>query len=125
MCRELLHTKKRQADAKEHLRATLEDAVICDIEKVDLEVTACSQASPFLPSVITDETFNFEIPDKHRNGTSFTNCASITLDNSLSPSHTLVQIVCRDYKGLLYDLMLTFKDYNIQVRQMQITPCEL
>lgn len=113
--RELLHTKKRQEDTKEHLRATLGDAVMCDIEKVGLEVTACSQASSFLPSAITDETFNFETPNKHNSGTSLSNCASITMDNCLSPSHTLVQIVCRDYRGLLYDLMRTFKDYNIQI----------
>ena len=115
MCRELLHTRKRQEDTKDHLRETLGDAVICDIEKVGPEVTACSQSSSFLPSVITDETFNCVIPDKHHNGTSLTNSVSIMLDNSLSPSHTLVQIVCRDYRGLLYDLMRTFKDYNIQV----------
>ncbi|XP_057534894.1 ACT domain-containing protein ACR10 [Amaranthus tricolor] len=113
--RELLHTKKRQEDTKDHLRETLGDAVICDIEKVGPEVTACSQSSSFLPSVITDETFNCVIPDKHHNGTSLTNSVSIMLDNSLSPSHTLVQIVCRDYRGLLYDLMRTFKDYNIQI----------
>ncbi|KAL2933264.1 ACT domain-containing protein ACR10 [Bienertia sinuspersici] len=113
--RELLHTKKRQEDTKEHLRVTLGDAFICDIEKVGLEVTACSQASPYLPSAITDETFSFEIPEKHHNGTSLTNCPSITMDNYLSPSHTLVQIVCRDYRGLLYDLMRTLKDYNIQI----------
>lgn len=36
-------------------------------------------------------------------------------DNNLSPSHTLIQILCKDRNGLLYDLMRTLKDYNIQV----------
>ncbi|XP_021774542.1 ACT domain-containing protein ACR10-like [Chenopodium quinoa] len=113
--RELLHTKKRQEDTKEHLRETLGDDVMCDIEKVSLEVTACSQASPLLPSAIMDDTFNSEIPNKYCNGTGLSNCASVTIDNTLSPSHTLVQIACQDYRGLLYDLMRTFKDYNIQI----------
>uniref|UniRef100_A0A6N2KMA1 ACT domain-containing protein ACR n=1 Tax=Salix viminalis TaxID=40686 RepID=A0A6N2KMA1_SALVM len=39
----------------------------------------------------------------------------LNMDNSLSPGHTLVQIVCQDHKGLLYDIMRTLKDYNIQI----------
>ncbi|XP_074276392.1 ACT domain-containing protein ACR10 [Silene latifolia] len=107
--RELMHTKRRQEDTKEHLRVVLGDEVVCDIEEVDIEVTGFSQASTFLRSAITDEAFNFENPDK--DGI----CNSVSMDNSLSPSHTLIQIVCRDYNGLLYDLMRTLKDYNIQI----------
>lgn len=112
--RELLHTKKRQEGVKDHLRSVMGNAVICDIEKVGSDVTACSQTSSFLPSAIIYEgTTDFEIPDKHQSGSG--RCVSVTMDNSLSPSHTLVQIVCEDYKGLLYDLMRTLKDYNIQI----------
>lgn len=37
------------------------------------------------------------------------------MDNSLSPTYTLIQLHCFDHKGLLYDIMRTLKDYNIQV----------
>ena len=41
--------------------------------------------------------------------------ATINFDNSLSPAHTLVQIICADQKGLIYDILRTMKDCNIQV----------
>lgn len=73
------------------------------------DFTACSNGPPsFIPPAITEDTFNLE--SVHSNG------VSVTIDNSLSPAHTLVQIVCHDHKGMLYDVMRTFKDYNIQVR---------
>ncbi|KAL9227897.1 hypothetical protein vseg_003535 [Gypsophila vaccaria] len=113
--RELMHTKRRQEDTKERLQTVLGDTVVCDIEKVDAEVSGFSQASTFLRSGVTDEAFNFEDPDKEGSALNFRSCNSISVDNSLSPSHTLIQIVCRDYTGLLYDLMRTLKDYNIQI----------
>ncbi|AQK95501.1 ACT domain-containing protein ACR9 [Zea mays] len=41
--------------------------------------------------------------------------ATVNFDNSLSPAHTLVQIVCADQKGLIYDILRTMKDCNIQI----------
>lgn len=41
--------------------------------------------------------------------------ATITFDNALSPAHTLVQIICAHQKGLIYDILRTMKDCNIQV----------
>ncbi|XP_020212291.1 ACT domain-containing protein ACR10 [Cajanus cajan] len=114
--RELLHTKKRKDDTIEQLSAILGDPyVTIDIELVGPEITACSQASPFLPSAITEDIFDLESPDSIPRGTSTTDSVSIVMDNSLSPAHTLVQIVCQDHKGLLYDIMRTLKDYNIQI----------
>lgn len=115
--RELLHTKKRQEDTHSHLKAVLGDAMIsCDITMVGPEVTACSQAPAFLPSTITGEIFGSEIEDRPPSGSQqVSSNISVTMDNSLSPAHTLVQIVCHDHKGLLYDIMRTLKDYNIQV----------
>ncbi|GAB4856606.1 hypothetical protein Ancab_014522 [Ancistrocladus abbreviatus] len=55
------------------------------------------------------------MPDDHPSQSILTIIPSITMDNSLSPSHTLVQIVCQDHKGLLYDIMWTLKDYNVQI----------
>ncbi|CAL5343306.1 hypothetical protein CsSME_00028169 [Camellia sinensis var. sinensis] len=114
--RELLHTKKRQEETIGHLEAVLGDAMIsCEIELAGSKVTACSQGSSFLTSAITEDMFYLELPSKQPNGFFTSNSASVTMDNSLSPSHTLVQILCQDHKGLLYDIMRTLKDYNIQV----------
>uniref|UniRef100_A0A5B7ALT0 ACT domain-containing protein ACR n=1 Tax=Davidia involucrata TaxID=16924 RepID=A0A5B7ALT0_DAVIN len=114
--RELLHTKKRQEETIGHLKAVLGDAMIsCEIELSGPEVTACSQESSFLPSAIKEDMFSLELPSEHRNGSFAPNTVSVVVDNSLSPSHTLVQIYCQDHKGLIYDIMRTLKDYNIQV----------
>lgn len=82
------------------------------------EITACSQTSSFLPSAITEDTFNMEMPNELPSGIVTSDSISVTMDNSLSPAHTLVQIVCQDHKGLLYDIMRTLKDYNIQVYKL-------
>ncbi|GMH09853.1 hypothetical protein Nepgr_011694 [Nepenthes gracilis] len=114
--RELLHTKKRQEDTYDHIKAVIGDHLInCEIEMVGPEVAACSQAPSFLPSAITKAAVNFELPDDCPSGSIPTCIPNITMDNSLSPSHTLVQIVCQDHKGLLYDIMRTLKDYNLQI----------
>lgn len=119
--RELLHTKKRQEDTYEQLRAVLGDVMIgCEIKMVGPEITACSQASSFLPSVLTEDMFHLEMPDGLSSRLLASDSIAITMDNKLSRGHTLVQIVCQDHKGLLYDIMRTLKDYNIQVRQLVI-----
>ncbi|PON42216.1 ACT domain containing protein [Trema orientale] len=114
--RELLHTKRRKDETIHHLEAVLGDALIsCDIDVAGPEITACSQGSPYLPSEIGEEMFSLELPDKNFNGFLASSSISITMDNKLSPSHTLVQILCWDHKGLIYDIMRTLKDYNIQI----------
>lgn len=114
--RELLHTKKRKDDTIQQLKDVLEDSVLnIDIELVGPEITACSQASSFLPAAITEDNYNFMLPDSVRSGTLRSDYVSITMDNLLSPAHTLFQIMCQDHKGLLYDIMRTLKDYNIKI----------
>ncbi|OMO81816.1 hypothetical protein CCACVL1_12205 [Corchorus capsularis] len=114
--REQLHTKMRQEETFKALEDVMQDAVIsCNIEKVGPEITACSQASPFLPSAITEDIFQLEMSSELSTVSLTSNNVSVTMDNSLSPAHTLVQIVCQDHKGLLYDIMRTLKDYNIQI----------
>ncbi|KAF7804405.1 ACT domain-containing protein ACR10 [Senna tora] len=82
--RELLHTKKRRDDTIEQLAATLGDAIITvDIELVGPEITACSRASSFLPTAITQDVVDSQSVGNH--------------------------------KGLLYDIMRTLKEYNIQI----------
>ncbi|XP_042016956.1 ACT domain-containing protein ACR10-like isoform X1 [Salvia splendens] len=91
--RELLRTQTRQDETIKRLTVVLGDAMMsCDIELAAPEVASCLQS--FLPSSVLE---------------------NIAFDNSLSPSHTLVQIFCQDHKGLIYDIMRTMKDYNIQI----------
>ncbi|KAF5747862.1 hypothetical protein HS088_TW05G00591 [Tripterygium wilfordii] len=113
--REILDTNKGQEDTREHIKAVMKDAMIsCEIEKVGPEITACSQESSFLPSAITEDVF-LRMPDEVPSRLLTSDNVSITMDNSLSPGHTLVQIICQDHKGLLYDIMRTVKDYNNQI----------
>ncbi|KAF3948587.1 hypothetical protein ACB098_06G186200 [Castanea mollissima] len=114
--RELLHTKRRQEETIDYLTAALGDIIIsCEIDLAGPEFTACSQGAPFLPSEITEDIFSLELPNGRPSGFLSFNPVSVTMDNNLSPSHTLVRILCQDHKGLIYDIMRTLKDYNIQV----------
>ncbi|KAL9345708.1 hypothetical protein Peur_060561 [Populus x canadensis] len=113
--RELLHTNKRKEDTYDHLRAVMGNSMIsCDIEMVGPEITACSAESSFLPTAITENILPLQMPDELPSSLTSTS-VSVMMDNLLSPAHTLVQIVCQDHKGLLYDIMRTLKDYNIQI----------
>lgn len=106
----------RQEETVDYLKDVLLDAMIsCEIELAGPEVSACLQGSSFLPSVITEDMFSLELPRKQVNGTLASDSVSTTVDNCLSPSHTLIQVLCQDHKGLIYDIMRTLKDYNIQV----------
>lgn len=87
----------------------------CEIDEAGPEVTTCSHGSPFLPSAITEEMFSLELPSGRLSGLFASNPISVAVDNALSPSHTLVHLQCQDHKGLIYDIMRTLKDYNIQV----------
>ncbi|XP_068646192.1 ACT domain-containing protein ACR10-like [Aristolochia californica] len=114
--RELLHTRTRQEETRDQLRAVLGDFLIdCAIELADADVTTCSQRSSFWPPAIVGQMFSLEMPEEPEGSSKTINNLSVTMDNSLSPSHTLIQILCQDHKGLLYDIMRTLKDYNIQI----------
>ena len=39
----------------------------------------------------------------------------VTIDNSTTAAYSLINIVCKDRKGLVYDLMRTVKDIHIRV----------
>ncbi|KAH7663043.1 [Protein-PII] uridylyltransferase protein [Dioscorea alata] len=115
--RELLHTKKRQEETMDALRAVLGDSMTsCEIELASEDIAACLQASSCLPLAIIEEMSSFELPQEPPGGyRPLSHNLSVTMDNSLSPVHSLIQIVCPDHKGLLYDIMRTLKDYNIQI----------
>lgn len=110
LVRELLGTEKRRDEVYEYLRDAIGDAMMSyDIELVSSEVTARSPASSSFAETL------FSSLGEHPSGLQTSSSVSIAVDNSLSRAHTLIQITCQDHKGLLYDIMRTFKDFNIQV----------
>ncbi|XP_022139300.1 ACT domain-containing protein ACR10-like [Momordica charantia] len=114
--RELLHTRKRQEETVHHLKTILADVLMsCEIELAGVEFTACLQGSPYLPSSIAEELFSLELPHEPPNRSLPSNSVVVEMDNTISRSHTIVQLLCLDHKGLVYDIMRTLKDYNVQV----------
>ncbi|XP_074577121.1 ACT domain-containing protein ACR10-like [Curcuma longa] len=114
--RELLHTRNRQEETCTHLRAVLGDSMCaCDIDVASEEIAACLQASVSLPPSMTEDMLTQEIRDESYNSVPSSSPLSVSVDNSLSQAHSLVQIQCHDHKGLLYDIMRTLKDYNMQI----------
>ncbi|KAG6525375.1 hypothetical protein ZIOFF_015331 [Zingiber officinale] len=114
--RELLHTQSRREDACNRLRAILGDSMCsCEIELASEEIASCLQASSSLPPSITEDMLTLEIQDESSNAVPQSSFLSVSVDNSLSHAHSLIQIQCYDHKGLLYDIMRTLKDYNMQV----------
>ncbi|KAH9767752.1 ACT domain-containing protein ACR9 [Citrus sinensis] len=123
---ELLHTKQRREETCEHMIAVLgEYSISCEIQLAGPEYESL-QAFTSLPPAVAEELFGSELPDKEDFSrvlsTEVTqNKASITVDNLLSPAHTLLQIKCADQKGLFYDILRTSKDLNIQIAYGRIS----
>jgi hypothetical protein len=92
-------------------------SVTCEI----LSAEGFQQGFSSLPPTISEELFRLELDDCESSlGTLSAEVkkvqkASIKFDNSLSPAHTLLQIICVDQKGLIYDMLRTLKDCNIKV----------
>lgn len=119
--RELLHTKKRKDDLCQHLMHALGDhGINFEIQLAGPEFESL-QGSSSLPPAIVDELFCNDQLDERSNLQALSSDAraikaSITVDNTLSPAHTLLQIQCPDQKGLFYDIMRTSKDCDIKVQ---------
>lgn len=116
-----MHTKKRREDTCEHLITVLgEYSISCELQLAGAEYESL-QGFSSLPPAVAEELFGSELPDKEDCSqvlsmpVTIPNKFSITVDNLLSPAHTLLQIKCADQKGLFYDILRTSKDLNIQV----------
>ncbi|KAG5515352.1 hypothetical protein RHGRI_036409 [Rhododendron griersonianum] len=125
---ELLHTKKRQDETCEQLHSVLGDSCIsCELKLPGLQYDF-HQGSSSLSPIVSEELFRCDLLDKEIGPQALSpdmtklKAANVTMDNSLSPSHTLLQIQCIDHKGLLYDIMRTLKDYNIQIAYGRFCP---
>ncbi|KAE9461132.1 hypothetical protein C3L33_06936, partial [Rhododendron williamsianum] len=125
---ELLHTKKRQDETCEQLHSVLGDSCISCELKLPGPQYDFHQGSSSLSRVVSEELFRCDLLDKEIGPQALSpdmtklKKANVTMDNSLSPSHTLLQIQCIDHKGLLYDIMRTLKDYNIQIAYGRFCP---
>lgn len=79
------------------------------------------KALPSLPPAVAEELFTYELAGKEASSKELKSDmmtlkkATVTVDNLLSPAHTLLQIQCVDQKGLFYDILRTSKDFDFQV----------
>ena len=113
-----MHTKKRQDETCERLDAVLGESCIgCEFQLAD----DFQQGFSSLPPAVAEELFRPEISEGEGGSQSLSpdmtklKKVNVVVDNSLSPSQTLLQIHCVDQKGLLYDILRTLKDCSIQV----------
>ncbi|KAK3232206.1 hypothetical protein Dsin_004087 [Dipteronia sinensis] len=119
--RELLHTKKRRDDTCNHLLTIFgEFSISCELQLPGPEYGSL-QGFSSLPPAVAEELFVCELPNKEDCSKGLSthvatlDNASIIVDNLLSPAHTLLQIKCADQKSLIYDILRTSKDLNIQI----------
>lgn len=119
--RELLHTKNRRDDACDKLLAVLGDSCtsvdICSAGYKNDSVPPISSLSRRAAA----EIFQPELPEKEELSQALSpdvkrlKQATVMIDNTLSPAHSLLQINCVDHKGFLYDIMRILKDFDLQV----------
>ncbi|XP_058736613.1 ACT domain-containing protein ACR9-like [Vicia villosa] len=124
---ELFHTKKRRDDVCEYLMEALgEKCISSELQLAGPEYDGHLQGFSSLPPAYSEELFGPELPDKvwlHPLSQDMTTLKkpSVTVDNTLSPAHTLLQIQCVDQKGLCYDIMRISKDSDIKVAYGRFT----
>ncbi|XP_042408823.1 ACT domain-containing protein ACR9-like [Zingiber officinale] len=115
---ELLHTQQRRDETIERLTSVLGESVNkCEIQLAE----DFQQGFSSLPPEVAEKLFSLNLCDGEVSSETLIpdmkklKKANVTIDNSLSPSHTLVKIQCVDQKGLLYDIMRTLKECDIQI----------
>ncbi|XP_076918841.1 ACT domain-containing protein ACR9-like [Bidens hawaiensis] len=125
---ELLHAKKRRDDACDKLLAVLgESCTSVDILSAGYKNDSVPRISS-LSQTAAAEIFQSEITEKQELSQSLSpdvkklKHATVMIDNSLSPAHSLLQINCVDHKGFLYDIMRILKDFDIQIAYGRFSP---
>ncbi|KAL4571010.1 hypothetical protein LXL04_017760 [Taraxacum kok-saghyz] len=125
---DLLHTKQRRDDACEKLHDVLGDSC------TNVEIRSAGYKNDSIPTIsslseeATRELFRSELSEKEERSQALSTDvkklkrASVMIDNSLSPAHSLLQINCVDHKGFLYDIMRVLKDFDIQIAYGRFSP---
>lgn len=118
---DLLHKKIRRDETCEHLHVVLGECCIsCELEPAGPEYDI-QEGRSCISAAVAEELFSSDISSKEdrsrilRDDMLEVKEASITVDNLLSPTHTLLQIQCLDQKGLIYDILKISKDYDIRI----------
>lgn len=116
---DLLHTKERRDETCEHLSGVLGECCIsCELQLAGPEYES-QQRFFSISQEIADELFSCELSTKE--DLSNDKKAVITVDNLMSPAHTLLQIQCLDQKALIYDILKISKDCNIRITYGRIS----
>ncbi|KAF5959445.1 hypothetical protein HYC85_000654 [Camellia sinensis] len=125
---DLLHTKERQSDTREHLSDVLgEDCICCELQPAGPEYEG-QQGFSSLSEAVAEELFSSELSNKEACSQALSpdmkkvKTTNVTIDNFMSPAHTLLQIQCVDQKNVVYDILRTSKDCNIQIAYGRISP---
>ncbi|XP_051143480.1 ACT domain-containing protein ACR9 [Andrographis paniculata] len=124
----LLHTEERQDETCRRLYEVLGDSCIsCELKLAGPQYDKLQSISS-LSQHDAEEIFSFTLSEKELRSQALSpditelKRATVKTDNSLSPSHTLLQINCVDHKGFLYDIMRTLKDCNIKILYGRFSP---
>ncbi|GJU28795.1 ACT domain-containing protein ACR9-like protein [Tanacetum coccineum] len=116
---DLLHTKDRRDETCEHLSGVLGECCIsCELQLAGPEYET-QQGFSSISQELADELFSCELSTKE--DLSNDKKAVITVDNLMSPAHTLLQIQCLDQKALIYDILKISKDCNIRITYGRIS----
>jgi predicted amino acid-binding ACT domain protein len=124
---DMLHTKNRREETCDHLIHVLgEDCISCELQLAGPEYESL-QGFSALSQAVAEELFNCQVSPSNKESRSASDTkskkgATITVDNVMSPAHTLLQIQCLDQKGLVYDILRTSKDCSIQIAYGRISP---
>ncbi|KAF3649980.1 ACT domain-containing protein ACR9 [Capsicum annuum] len=117
---EMLHTQARKDETSKQLHAVLGESCGLELQLAGPKYDNLQYISSLSPSV-AEELFRCKLEDNVSHAQALSSDmtklknASVTIDNSLSPAHTLLQISCINHKGFLYDIMRTLKDFSIQI----------
>jgi hypothetical protein len=122
-CRNELFWKKRVEEVCDQVRELLGDTCSrCDLNQAGPECGGLGCAP--LPLQVANDLFTeVSIPlvtEKDDGEGGDLTCLDgahtvVTLDNSISPVHSLLQVTRKNRKGLLYDCLRTLKDMKLQV----------
>ncbi|XP_024391113.1 ACT domain-containing protein ACR9 isoform X2 [Physcomitrium patens] len=121
--------KKRAEEVTNQLKEFLGEP--CSLCEISLAGSECGGLTCFpLPATITKDIF-YEDPATFEKGNTksekinsrsehHANEVVVTVENSTSPVHSLVQLTCKSRKSLLYDCLRTVKDFSLKVAHGRI-----